>query len=121
LIKQFKAGGGEGPRYGQLTVCWAEDEAQAKRTAHEIWPNSGLTGELNQELRTPAHFEQAVKMVSEEDVAERLVCGPNPERHLEGIQKFIDAGYDHVYIHQIGPDQEGFFNFYQQKILPQFR
>jgi G6PDH family F420-dependent oxidoreductase len=121
LIKQFEAGGGEGPRYGQLTVCWAEDEAQAKRTAHEIWPNSGLTGELNQELRTPAHFEQAVKMVSEEDVAERLVCGPNPERHLEGIQKFIDAGYDHVYIHQIGPDQEGFFNFYQQKILPQFR
>lgn len=121
LIEQFEAGGGEGPRYGQLTVCWAEDEAQARRTAHEVWPNAGLTGELSQELRTPTHFEQAVEMVREEDVAKQLVCGPNPERHLEGIQKFIDAGYDHVYIHQVGADQAGFFKFYQQKILPQFR
>lgn len=122
LVNTFRESGGNGkPRYGQLTVCWAESEAEARRTAYEIWPNAGLQGELTQELPTPAHFEQAVSTVREEDVTERVVCGPDPQRHLEQIQKYVDAGFDHVYIHQVGPDQEGFFRFYQREILPKFR
>jgi coenzyme F420-dependent glucose-6-phosphate dehydrogenase len=122
LVKKFnEAGGTKKPRYGQVTVCWAEDEAQARQTAHRIWPNAGLTGELSQELRTPAHFEQAAKMVREEDMAEKIICGPDPERHRAGIQEFVDAGFDYVYIHQIGPDQAGFFRFYQREVLPKFR
>jgi len=121
LVEKFREGGGDNkPRYGQLTVCWAEDEAQARRLAYEIWPNAGMTGELSQELRTPAHFEQAAKMVREEDIAEQVICGPDPQRHLAGIQKFIEAGFDHVYIHQVGPDQEGFLRFYQREILPKY-
>ena len=122
LIQQFnKAGGVSKPCYGQVTVCWAQSEKEARRTAYEQWPNSALTGELSQELRTVAHFEQAARMVSEDDVAQKIVCGPAPQRHLEQIQKFIDAGYDHVYIHQVGPDQEGFFRFYEQEILPELK
>lgn len=122
IVESFQQSGGNGkPRYGQLTVCWARDEAKAKQMAYEIWPNSGLPGEMSQELPTPAHFEQAVKIVREEDVTERIVCGPDPEKHLANIQKFIDAGFDKVYIHQVGPDQEGFFQFYQQEILPKFQ
>jgi hypothetical protein len=47
-----------------------------------------------------------------------VVCGPDPEKHLEAIKKYVDAGYDHVYLHQIGPDQNGFFDFYEKKIIP---
>jgi hypothetical protein len=28
--------------------------------------------------------------------------------------------YDYVYIHQIGPDQEGFFHFCEKEVLPKF-
>lgn len=122
LVKTFRESGGNGnPCYGQITVCWAESEAEARRTAYEIWPNAGLQGELTQELPTPAHFEQAVSTVREEDVTDRVVCGPDPQKHLAQIQKYVDAGFDHVYIHQVGPDQEGFFRFYQREILPKFR
>lgn len=122
LVNTFRENGGTGkPCYGQLTVCWAENEAEARRTAYEIWPNAGLQGELTQELPTPAHFEQAVATVREEDVADRVVCGPDPQQHLAQIQKYVDAGFDHVYIHQVGPDQEGFFRFYEREILPKFR
>ncbi len=121
LVQKFKAGGGNGrPTYGQLTVCWAENEATARQTAYKIWPNAGLTGELTQELPTPTHFEQAVKMVTEQAVAEKVICGPDPQRHLQAIQKYIDAGFDHIYIHQVGPNQEGFIQFYQREILPKF-
>ena len=56
-----------------------------------------------------------------EQVAESVICGPDPQRHIELIKQYIDAGFDHVYIHQVGPDQEGFINFYQREILPQFK
>jgi coenzyme F420-dependent glucose-6-phosphate dehydrogenase len=119
LCKRFEGGGGMGkPVYGQLTVCWARDEASARRIAFEYWPTAAIRGELTQELPTPAHFEQAAKMVREEDIAQAIICGPDAGRHLAGIQEFIDAGYEHVYVHQIGPDQEGFFRFYEREILP---
>jgi G6PDH family F420-dependent oxidoreductase len=122
VIRSFEGAGGTGkPHYGQLTVCWADDEATARRTAHEVWPNAGLKGELSQELPTPAHFEQAVELVTEEAIGQEVICGPDPERHIKAIQKYVDAGYDYVYLHQVGPDQEGFFSFYQQHILPRFQ
>jgi coenzyme F420-dependent glucose-6-phosphate dehydrogenase len=112
---------GSRPKYGQISVCCADNEAQARKTAYEYWPNAGLGGELSQELPTPVHFEQAVKTVREEDVAESVVCGNDPQKHLDMIQKYIDAGYDHIYFHQIGPDQEAFFRFYQNEIMPEFQ
>jgi G6PDH family F420-dependent oxidoreductase len=119
IVEQFDAAGGSGkPRYGQLTVCWGRDEITARHTAFKYWPNSGIQGELSQELPSPAFFEQAVQMVREEDIGEKMVCGPDPERHIEQIKAFAAAGYDHVYIHQIGPDQEGFFQFYAHDVLP---
>jgi coenzyme F420-dependent glucose-6-phosphate dehydrogenase len=122
LIKRFEAEGGSGKsRYGQLTVCWAPDEATAQRIAYEYWPTAAVRGELSQQLPTPAHFEQAAKMVRQEDVAQAVICGPDPERHIAGIREFVEAGYDHVYIHQIGPEQEGFFRFYERDVLSKLR
>jgi G6PDH family F420-dependent oxidoreductase len=119
FVQRFEAAGGAGkPRYGQLTVCWAADEASAKRTAREIWPNAALHGEVSQELPVPRHFEEATKEVTEDQVAKMVVCGPDPQRHLAEIKKYADAGFDHLFIHQVGPDQEGFFRFYEREILP---
>jgi coenzyme F420-dependent glucose-6-phosphate dehydrogenase len=116
-----KAGGGGKPRYGQVSVCWATDETAARKTAYEWWASAAVPGELSQELALPRHFEQAIELVREEDVAKAVVCGPDVEKHREAIQEFVDAGFDYVYIHQVGPDQEGFFNFYKREVLPKFK
>ena len=119
LVDAFrKAAGRDKPRYGMVHVCWASTEEEAKRTAFEWWPNAALGGELGQELPLPRHFEQAAENVREEDVAKVVTCGPDVDRHVEIVQKYIDAGYDHVYVHQVGPDQDGFFRFYEQHVLP---
>ena len=120
LVQTFKGAGGKGPMYGQLTVCWAESNEQAIKTAHEIWPNSAIPGELGQELPTPAHFEQAAQMVKPEDIAKQVTHGPDASAYLEKIDEYVEAGFDHVYLHQIGPDQEGFINFCESKILPRY-
>ena len=112
LVDAFRAAGGSGPRYGQLTVCWARSEDDARRTAHEWWPNAGLKGPLSQELALPSHFEAASAMVTEDEIAEEIPCGPDLDSHLERMQAFADAGFDHVYVHQIGSDQAGFLDAY---------
>ena len=122
LVETFDGAGGSGkPHYGQVQACWAPDEEQGKRTALEWFPNIGLPGELSQELPVPAHFEQATEMLSEEDLEDTVACGPDPERHVEMIGRFVDAGFDHVYVHQIGPDQEGFLRCYESEVLPRLR
>lgn len=119
MMNAFDSAGGKGkPRYGQVTVCWAKTEAEAKKTAYEWWPNAGVKGDLSVELPLPRQFEQAAEMISEDDVAESVVCGPDRDRHLEAIRTFEEGGYDHVYVHQVGPDQEGFFRFYKREVLP---
>jgi coenzyme F420-dependent glucose-6-phosphate dehydrogenase len=119
LIETFEDAGGRGkPRYGQITICWAESDEEARRTAHEVWPNAALKGDLTQELPLPEHFEQAAATVTEDDVAETIVCGPDPQVHLDQIQQYAGAGYTHVYVHQVGRDQEGFFRFYREEVLP---
>jgi coenzyme F420-dependent glucose-6-phosphate dehydrogenase len=119
VVDKFEQAGGNGkPRYGHLTACWAANEEEAKRTAHENWPNAGLQGPLNQELAIPAYFEAAAAMVEPDDLAETLPLGPDPDRWLEAIKEFEDAGYDHVYIHQIGSDQDGFIEFARRELMP---
>jgi G6PDH family F420-dependent oxidoreductase len=120
-VEQFRSEGGEGkPAYGQLHVCWAEDEEAAKQLALKQWPNAAISGSYFLELPLPAHFEEAAEVLDADDIAESVVCGPDPERHRAAIQEYADAGYDHVYVHQVGPDQDGFFDFYAREVLPGF-
>ena len=119
VIEQFEQAGGTGkPKFGQLHVCWAPSEKEAKATARAWWPNAAVSGSLNWELPLPSHFEDASEWVDEDSVAESVVCGPDPERHLAEIRKFLEAGYDNVYFHQVGPDQAGFLDFAEAELLP---
>jgi coenzyme F420-dependent glucose-6-phosphate dehydrogenase len=120
LVKEFESAGGSGkPCYGQVHVCYAESEEQARRTAHRLWPNAAMGGSLSQELAVTSDYEAVAQLVREEDVAESVVCGPDPERHLEQIRAFEEAGFTHVFVHQIGPEQEPFLRFCADRILPE--
>jgi G6PDH family F420-dependent oxidoreductase len=106
---------------GGLKVCWGADEAESVKTVHRLWPNEGLPGELAQVLPTPEHFQQAAELVTEEMIAEQVPCGPDVERHVEAIREYAEAGFDELYVNQIGPDQDAFFEAYRERVLPRVR
>ena len=89
------------------------------RIAREQWPISAFPWPLLSELALPQYFEEAAKGVTEDQIAETIVCGPNAQKHLDKIEETMDKGAGHIYLHQVGNDQEGFFRFYEREILPE--
>jgi len=121
IIETWKQAGGSGPVWSQITVCWGEQEDAAVELAHRVWPNSGVPGQLSQDLPTPKHFEQASSLVTKDMIRESIACGPDVERIVSEIRDAVDAGVDHVYLHQIGDDQEGFCRVWEDEIAPAVR
>jgi G6PDH family F420-dependent oxidoreductase len=118
-VQRFRSQAGEGKLVqGGMKACWGEDERGAMETAYRLWPNEALPGELAQVLPTTRHFEQASQLVTAEQVAEQVPCGPDPERHLEKINTYAEAGFDELYVQQIGPEQDAFFSAYMEHVLP---
>jgi G6PDH family F420-dependent oxidoreductase len=121
-VKQFRAKAEAGKLVqGGLKVCWGEDETRARKLAHRLWPNDGLPGELAQILPTPEHFEQASTLVTEEALTAEMPCGPDVDRHVAAIAAYAEAGFDELYVNQIGPDQDAFFTAYRDRVLPRVR
>jgi G6PDH family F420-dependent oxidoreductase len=118
LLESYRGHGGTGQSIAILKLCWGEDEQQAVKLAHELWPTECLPGQQSQELPMPAHFEAAASIVTPEMVADKVSCGPDPERHVQAIRSYLEAGFDQVYVNQIGTDWEGFLRFYQRELQP---
>ncbi len=119
LVKAFDAGGGGGKqRLGMMHCAYDSDEKRGLARATKEWPNLALKGPLSQELATPSDFEAAAAMVDESDVAEATPCGPDPGPYLKLIGEYADAGFTHVYMHQIGDNQDAFAEFAAKELIP---
>jgi G6PDH family F420-dependent oxidoreductase len=121
LLSEFREAGGAGkPTQAGFKVCHAQTTEEGVSTAHRLWANEHLPGELAQILPTPTHFEQASGMVPPSAVEEGVPCGADPKPYIERIHAFTEAGFDEVYVQQIGPEQDRFFDFWESEIAPEF-
>jgi G6PDH family F420-dependent oxidoreductase len=114
------SGGGDKPAQGGLKVCWGRDEVAARALVHRLWPNEALAGEALQVLTSPQHFTQLTDALVDEDAAVEAVgaVGTDVEAYVEAVRPFVDAGFDEVYLSQIGPDQQGFLDFWVAELRP---
>jgi G6PDH family F420-dependent oxidoreductase len=114
-----ESGGGDKVVQGGLKVCWGPDAAQARKTMHRLWATDEIPGEAAQLLPLPRQFAQLAELIGEDMITSP--CGPDPDVHIKGIRAYTGAGFDEVYIGQVGPDYEGFFEFYSRQVLPRLR
>jgi G6PDH family F420-dependent oxidoreductase len=121
LIEAYNAAGGSGPRYAEIAMCCAPKEEEARETAHRYfrWSVSGWP--VMAELPNTAGFAAASQHVTPEAVAEVVSCGPSVDRHLAAIQRYVDAGFDHIVLTQVGPDQDYFFDLFERELAPALR
>ncbi|MBX6356818.1 MAG: TIGR03557 family F420-dependent LLM class oxidoreductase [Micromonosporaceae bacterium] len=122
LVRGYQDAGGDGRRIGQVAICYGPDEAQCRRTAYELHRWGGFGWHVLAELPEPSAFEQATEAVTEGEVAQRISCGPDVERHVEAVRQFVAAGFTDVAILQIGDDsQDAFLDWASKELLPELR
>ena len=121
VIEAFLAAGGSGPRYAEVSMCYGDREEEARQTAHRYFRWSLASWAVKAELPDTKGFAAASETVSPEAVAQNLSCGPSLERHLEAIHRYIKAGYDHIVLTQVGPEQEKFIDFFERELAPAVR
>jgi G6PDH family F420-dependent oxidoreductase len=120
-LASYREQGGRGPSSAGAKVCYGASREEAVALAHRLWPNVGLPGELAQVLPSPKHFEQASEIVSPEMIGDSLPCGPDLEHHVEKLGEYAAAGFDELFVSQIGPHSEEFFRAYEKEVLPALR
>ncbi len=121
LLRRFREQAGDKPAQAGTKVAYAETEDEGVQHAHRLWSNQGLPGELAQVLPSPKHFEQATQLVTEESTRQAVVAGNDVSAHLEQIEKFEQAGYDELYIANMGPHALEMIDFYGREVLPAAR
>ncbi|MBV1688166.1 hypothetical protein KRR38_10900 [Novosphingobium sp. G106] len=108
----------KGPRYLEVALAYASSEEEGRKLAHERFRFSAFDWSVNSEVPTVEGFEATTKYVRPEDLAETITAGPDPDVHLKAIKKAIDAGFDHIVLTGIGPNQQGFARFFEQELKP---
>lgn len=121
LVETFRKAKKSGSAWGEVSLAYAPSEEEGLKLAKERFAFSALGWAVNSELPSVEGFEAATKYVRPEDLAETIPAGPDPEVHLKAIRKFVDAGFDHVALLGIGPDQAGFIRFAEKELLPKLR
>ena len=105
----------------QTSCCYGDDEQACLQTAHQLSAWSLGDWNLNAELPSFPHFESVSSLVTPEMVAQKIPCGPDIAKIVEGVKEFVDAGFTEVAITQIGPDQAAFCEVFQRELGPELR
>lgn len=123
LVSAFSAAGGEGkPRYGQMAICYDTDEGRAIGNALRLWRWALPGWFVMSELPEPRSFDAASQSVTEEQITELVPCGPDVEKHVAAAKQWIDAGFTHLALAQIGhSSQQTFLNWAERELLPALR
>lgn len=102
-------------------VAWAPTAEEGIDHAHRIWPNAGLPGELAQVLPTVEHFEQASQLVTRAATADSVSAGADPAVHLAAFDPFLQAGFDEIYVANMGPHYAEMIRGFGRDVLPALR
>jgi G6PDH family F420-dependent oxidoreductase len=121
LVTRFKEATGGKPAQAGCKVAWADTREEGVDHAHRLWANAGLPGELAQVLPSVRHFEQASSLVTRESTAESAVAGPDLESHLAQLREYREAGFDEVYVANMGPHYREMIEAYGRDVLPTMR
>jgi G6PDH family F420-dependent oxidoreductase len=120
-LSTYRSKAGDGVATAGAKVCFGPSADDCVKLAHRLWPNVGLPGELAQVLPSPKHFEQATEIVTPQMIGESIPCGPDLDLHVRKLKEYADAGYDELFISQIGPHSDAFFEAFASEVLPALR
>jgi G6PDH family F420-dependent oxidoreductase len=119
LIESFAV---DKPRYGMVPLAYDTDREASSERAHRLW-RWGLAGwKVMAELPGPVNFDAYSRFVRPEDVAEQVAQGPDLDPYIDAVGAYVEAGFTHVTLCQIGAEeQKTFLDWAEDDLLPALR
>jgi len=115
IVDAYRESGGMGARCVEIPMCWADSDDEALGTMHRYARWSQLDWNVLPELPTTRAFASASKFVKPADL-EETPHGPSVDRYVDAIRRYLDAGFEDLILHQIGPEQDGFLEFFASEL-----
>ena len=119
MIDAYRSAGGRGNLHLQVHVSYAADDETARAIAHDQWRTNVLPSPTSWDLNTAADYDAVGELVSPERVEQSVRVSADPARHAGWIQEYIDLGFDEIYLHHVGQEQDEFIDVFGAKVLPQ--
>ena len=124
VLERFAAGVKEAgkdastmPRWLHLNLSWAPTQEAALAQAAELYPIAAMRFARG-DLRSPQLIEQIARLVRPEDLAGRVPISSDPVVHAAEIRRYLDLGYDRVFVHNVGLNQAAFLDVFAREVLP---
>jgi len=122
VLAAFDAGGGRGkPRYLQVHVSWADSDDEALTIAHDQWRSNVFSPPVCWDLELTAHFDEASRHVRREDLHEGVLISSDPAHLCDRLVELAELGFDGVWIHHVGQQQERFIEVFGEHVVPALR
>jgi coenzyme F420-dependent glucose-6-phosphate dehydrogenase len=106
----------------QAGFSWAEDEEAALEGAR-VWKGAQPQEFYTDDWHDPkAMYEEGERQLSDEDLKEAFIIGPDPELHVARIRQVEQMGATTVVLmNNSGADPHGAIRFYGERVLPAVR
>jgi G6PDH family F420-dependent oxidoreductase len=118
LLARYRKEGGTGIAQAGTKICWAPTRQEGLQTARRTWGHSAIGGPASQELAVPEHFQPLADAATDEQIIDSVPCGPDAGAAAEAIREYIEAGFDEIYVAQMGPRQDEGLRFLTDEVLP---
>jgi coenzyme F420-dependent glucose-6-phosphate dehydrogenase len=122
VVEAFRTNGGrDKPMFLQAHLAWAPTEAEARAAAFAQWRQNTLPNSVMTDLAHPVQIAGAATHVTADDLDGALRISADLGRHVEWLQRELDRGFDALYLHEVGSEQERFVETFGREVLPRLR
>jgi alkanesulfonate monooxygenase SsuD/methylene tetrahydromethanopterin reductase-like flavin-dependent oxidoreductase (luciferase family) len=122
VLDAFHEGGGTGkPAYLQVHLSWATTDDEARSIAFDQWRTNVFEPPLCWDLTSVAQFDEAARFVRPEDVTRSLLASSDPSCHLDRLTELAALGFDGLWLHHVGQEQEPFIDVFGEHVVPALR
>ena len=121
VIGAYRSAGGAGPLILQVHLSVAATEEEAKAIAYDQWRSNVFPPPICWDLDSVEAFDTVAERVRPEDMAASVRISADPGQHADWLQEYVDLGFDQIYLHHVGQQQDFFIDTFGEQVLPQLR
>ncbi len=111
----------EMPKIALYNVAYTDDVDAAVKIQRQYWASTAVHAMYLQNIYSPKMAAMNGAVVGNDTIRNSMCISTDPEEHVKFAQRYIDIGFNRLYIHTSGPDMSEFFEGYRQHVLPLMR